>query len=59
MADNHYFCLAGHQIKTYSDTIKFAERLQDAECVILTQQRSAFPRALIERLSHLKLITQH
>ena len=54
--------LAGHEVIVYNDTekdvAKLAERLKDAEAVVLTQQRSAFPRALIERLPKLKLISQ-
>ena len=46
----------------YTDTEKeparLAERLKDAEAVVLTQQRSRFPRAAIERLPKLKLISQ-
>jgi D-3-phosphoglycerate dehydrogenase len=54
--------LAGHEVTVHHDTqkdpVKLAERLKDADCVILTQQRSAFPRALVEQLPHLKLISQ-
>jgi D-3-phosphoglycerate dehydrogenase len=46
----------------YSDTEKDPERLAsrlDADAVVLTQQRSPFPRAVIEKLrARLKLITQ-
>ena len=31
------------------DPEKLAARLKDAEAVVLTQQRSPFPRAVIER----------
>ncbi len=54
--------LKGHEVAVYKDTEKdparLAERLKDAEAVILTQQRSPFPRALIERLPKLRLISQ-
>jgi len=54
--------LAGHEIKIFNDTVKeparLAERLQDAECVVLTQQRSWFRRPLIEALPNLRLISQ-
>ena len=54
--------LKGHEVVVYNDTEKdparLAERLKDAEVVVLTQQRSAFPRAVIERLPKLKLIGQ-
>ena len=54
--------LAGHEVTVYHDTVKdpvqLAERLKDAECLVLTQQRSPFPRALAERLPKLKMISQ-
>ena len=57
-----YAKLGGHEILIYNDTeknpIRLAERLKEAEAVILTQARSPFPRSLIERLSKLKLISQ-
>jgi D-3-phosphoglycerate dehydrogenase / 2-oxoglutarate reductase len=57
-----YAKLAGHDVVVYQDTekdpVKLAQRLKDAEAVVLTQQRSLFPRAVIERLPKLKLISQ-
>ncbi len=57
-----YSKLSGHEVTVYTDTEKdparLAERLKDADVVLLTQQRSAFPRAVIERLPKLKLIGQ-
>jgi D-3-phosphoglycerate dehydrogenase len=54
--------LKGHDVVVYNDTekdpSKLAERLKDAEVVVLTQQRSAFPRSVIERLPKLKMISQ-
>ena len=54
--------LNGHEVVVYTDTekdaAKLAERLKDAEVVVLTQQRSSFPRAVIERLPKLRLIGQ-
>jgi D-3-phosphoglycerate dehydrogenase len=54
--------LDGHEVLVYNDTEKdparLAERLKDAEAVILTQARSPLPRALIERLPNLRLISQ-
>ena len=54
--------LEGHEVLVYNDTekdpVRLAERLKDAEAVILTQARSPFPRALIERLPKLRLISQ-
>ena len=54
--------LKDHEVVVYTDTEKeparLAERLKDAEAVVLTQQRSRFPRAAIERLPKLKLVSQ-
>lgn len=54
--------LAGHEVMVYTDAEtnldKIAERLKDADAVVLTQQRTYFPRALIEKLPKLKLIGQ-
>ena len=54
--------LHGHEVIVFNDTetdvSKLAERLKDADAVVLTQQRSSFPRALIEKLPKLKLIGQ-
>lgn len=57
-----YGKLAGHDITIYNDTVtepgRLAERLRDAECVVLTQQRSWLRRPLIEALPNLRLISQ-
>jgi D-3-phosphoglycerate dehydrogenase len=57
-----YAKLKDHEVAVYHETEKdpsrLAERIKDAEAVILTQQRSPFPRALAERLPKLKLISQ-
>lgn len=54
--------LAGHELLAYTDTekdpAKLAARLQDAEVLVLTQQRSKMPRAVIEKLPKLRLISQ-
>jgi len=54
--------LSGHEVVVYNDpetdTDKIAERLKDADAVVLTQQRTYFPRKLIEKLTKLKLIGQ-
>jgi D-3-phosphoglycerate dehydrogenase len=54
--------LSGHEVVVFTDTEtdlgKLAEKLKDADAVVLTQQRSSFPRALIEKLPSLKLIGQ-
>lgn len=57
-----YAKLEGHEVLVYNDTEKdparLAERLREAEAVILTQARSPFSRPLIERLPKLRLISQ-
>ena len=54
--------LAGHDVVVFTDTEKEPERLAarigDAECVLLTQQRTWFRRPLLERLPKLRLISQ-
>ena len=54
--------LQGHEVIVFNDTekdpAKLAVRLADADAVLLTQQRSPFPRAVIEKLPKLKLIAQ-
>lgn len=57
-----YAKLKGHEVVVYNNTEKdparLAERLKEAEAVIMTQRRSPFPRAVIERLPKLRLISQ-
>jgi D-3-phosphoglycerate dehydrogenase len=57
-----YAKLKGHEVVVYNDTetdtVRLAKRLKDADAIILTQARSPFPRALIERLPKLRLISQ-
>jgi D-3-phosphoglycerate dehydrogenase len=54
--------LAGHELLVYTDTekdpAKLADRLREAEVVVLTQQRSKMPRAVIDKLPKLKLLSQ-
>jgi len=54
--------LAGHELIAFTDTekdpAKLAARLQDVEILVLTQQRSKLPRAVIEKLPKLKLVSQ-
>jgi len=56
-----YAKLKGHEVMVFHDTekdpAKLAERIKDAEALILTQQRTPFPRALAERLPNLELIS--
>ena len=54
--------LSGHEVSIFTDPEtdigRLAERLKDADAIVLTQQRTSFPRALIEKLPKLKLIGQ-
>jgi len=53
--------LAGHEVVVYRDTVKepaaLAARLIEADAVVLTQQRSFFPKAVIDALPRLKLVS--
>jgi D-3-phosphoglycerate dehydrogenase / 2-oxoglutarate reductase len=57
-----YAKLKGHDVIVFNDTekdpVRLADRLKDAEAVLLTQQRSRFPSAVVERLPKLKLVSQ-
>src|SRR5262245_49104315 len=54
--------LSDHEVVIFTEPEtnidKITERLKDADAVVLTQQRTYFPRALIEKLPKLKLIGQ-
>ena len=55
--------LQGHEVITYTssekDPAKFAQRVEGCEVVVLTQQRSFMPRAIIEKLpASVKLLAQ-
>ena len=54
--------LKGHEVQVYHDTekdpAKLAARLNGGEAVVLTQQRSPLPRAVVEKLTGVKLIAQ-
>jgi D-3-phosphoglycerate dehydrogenase / 2-oxoglutarate reductase len=57
-----YGRLAGHEVSVHAepetDLARLAEKLADAEIVVLTQQRTRFPRALIQKLPKLRFISQ-
>ena len=57
-----YARLAGHDVKVLTEPEKNLDRLAswlgDADIVVLTQQRTRFPRTLIERLPKLVFISQ-
>ena len=61
-ASESYARLKDHDVAVHRDTEKdlgrLAARLADADVVVATQERTPFPRALIEKLSRLKLIAQ-
>ncbi len=54
--------LKDHEVVVFHDAekdpAKMAARLKDVDALILSQQRSSFPRAVIEKLSKLRLIAQ-
>jgi D-3-phosphoglycerate dehydrogenase / 2-oxoglutarate reductase len=54
--------LDGHQVTIYRDTVKdletLAARFQDAEALVLIRERTRITADLLERLPHLKLISQ-
>ena len=55
--------LQGHEVISYNtsekDPLKFAQRLEGCEVLVLTQQRSFMPRAIIEKLpTSVKLLAQ-
>jgi D-3-phosphoglycerate dehydrogenase len=57
-----YAAFAGHEVVRYReparDLAQFAEMLRDADAVVAVRERSEFPRALLEQLPRLKLISQ-
>ena len=57
-----YARLQGHQVSVFTepenDLDRLAAKLGEAETVVLTKQRTRFPRALIERLPALRFISQ-
>lgn len=60
-APNHAV-LAAHEITTFSEPVKdlptLTARLREADIVVLTQQRTRFPAALIEQLPRLTFVSQ-
>ncbi len=54
--------LAGHEVRAFkepeTDPARVVERIKDYEAVLLTQQRTRFTRAMVEKLPNLKLISQ-
>lgn len=54
--------LKGHDVVTFNEAVKdvptLTARLKDAEIIVLTQQRTPFPAALVEQLPKLTFISQ-
>jgi D-3-phosphoglycerate dehydrogenase len=54
--------LKGHEVTTYPDTVKdpalLAQRLNNHDAAILLQQRTPIPRAVVEKLTRLKMFSQ-
>lgn len=54
--------LAGHEVAIWNDHVQnddvLAERLRDAEVLVLIRERTKIRASLLERLPHLKLISQ-
>jgi D-3-phosphoglycerate dehydrogenase / 2-oxoglutarate reductase len=54
--------LAGHDVSVFNDTVRgvdaLARRLHDSEAVVLIRERTAIGAALLDRLPHLRLISQ-
>ena len=57
-----YKKLAGHEVRIWNDHVQeidaLAERLQDAEVLVLIRERTEIRRPLLQRLNRLKLISQ-
>lgn len=57
-----YARLKGHDVTVFNEPVKdvpsLAARLKDADIIVLTQQRTRFPRELIEQLPKLAFISQ-
>lgn len=54
--------LAGHDVRVFNDSVKgtdaLAARFADAEAIVLTRERTRIDAALLDRLPHLRLISQ-
>lgn len=54
--------LAGHHVTVFHDNVKdidaLAERLSDADAIVLTRERTVITAALLDRLPQLQLISQ-
>jgi D-3-phosphoglycerate dehydrogenase len=54
--------LAGHDVRIFNDSVKgidaLAARFAEAEAIVLTRERTRIDAALLDRLPHLRLISQ-
>lgn len=53
--------LGEHEVVTFADSVtetELVERLSGFDAVVLLQQRTAFPRAVVERLDTIRLVSQ-
>jgi D-3-phosphoglycerate dehydrogenase len=54
--------LAGHDVRVFNDSVKgidaLAARFADAQAIVLTRERTRIDAALLDRLPHLRLISQ-
>lgn len=54
--------LAGHEVTIYNDNVKdvsaLAARFADAQAIVLTRERTRITAELLDRLPHLKIISQ-
>lgn len=58
----NYAALAAHEVTTFTEPVKdtptLTARLRDADIIVLTQQRTRFPKELIDQLPRLAFISQ-
>ena len=57
-----YRILEHHEVKVFNDTVtdenELVNRFRDADCIVLTRERTKLSRNVLEKLSKLKLISQ-
>ena len=59
---NCFPSIAQHKVRIFNDTVKgvdaLAERLADADAVVLMRQRTVIKKELLDRLPHLRVLSQ-
>ncbi|HEY9460026.1 MAG TPA: D-2-hydroxyacid dehydrogenase family protein, partial [Paralcaligenes sp.] len=59
---NCFSSIAQHNVRIFNDTVKgvdaLAERLADADAVVLMRQRTAIKKELLDRLPKLRMLSQ-